>query len=288
MRAINPAFVYATVTGWGTHGPRAERPGYDSTAFWAGSGITGLMGDEDDFRPIFRPAAGDRTVGLMLLVSVLAALRMRDQTGEPQAAEIALQAAGMWTIASDTALVLATGRQPRRMSYRERQNPLSNAIYRCADGRWIQIAHPVPFPFAWPTFCKVIGHPEWAEEYDDIRKLKAAAVELSVKVQDVLIEHDVAYWAAKLDEAGLLSAPIPTIHEVVSSDQVRAMGWITELKSERWGTFEALDTPFKLPGTDTHARGPAPELGENTAELLDAIGVSEEERAQLAANGVFG
>ena len=66
------------------------------------------------------------------------------------------------------------------------------------------------------------------------------------------------------------------------------MGWFTTLEHPTLGRFETLDTPFKLYGADVGARGPAPEAGAHTFDVLAELGVGDEELAQLAADGVIG
>ena len=45
VRAASPRVVYASFSGYGTRGPDANRPGFDYAAFWARSGLMGLLGE---------------------------------------------------------------------------------------------------------------------------------------------------------------------------------------------------------------------------------------------------
>ena len=73
---INPKLVHATLTGYGTTGPEAKRPGYDVTAFFGRSGLYDASREGDDGTvPMARPAQGDHTTGLALVGAILAALR---------------------------------------------------------------------------------------------------------------------------------------------------------------------------------------------------------------------
>ncbi len=65
------------------------------------------------------------------------------------------------------------------------------------------------------------------------------------------------------------------------------MGWFTTLEHPTLGRFETLDTPFKLYGADVGARGPAPEAGAHTFDVLAELGVDDDELARLAADGVI-
>jgi crotonobetainyl-CoA:carnitine CoA-transferase CaiB-like acyl-CoA transferase len=98
MRAASPTIVYASFSGYGTRGPDQSRPGFDYAAFWARSGLMGLLGEPPSPPPLCRGGQGDHTTALNILAAVLAALRLRDQTNEAQHCEVTLQGTGMWTL----------------------------------------------------------------------------------------------------------------------------------------------------------------------------------------------
>ena len=74
---VKPDLVHATLTGYGTSGPDAWRPGYDVTAFFGRSGLYDAMREGNEgVVPMARPAQGDHTTGLALVGAILAALRL--------------------------------------------------------------------------------------------------------------------------------------------------------------------------------------------------------------------
>jgi len=87
VRATNPSIVYASLTGYGTVGPDADRPGFDYAAFWARSGIMATLGEPPSAPPLCRGGQGDHTTALNLVLATLAALRLRDRTGVAQPAQ---------------------------------------------------------------------------------------------------------------------------------------------------------------------------------------------------------
>ncbi len=287
VRAVNPGVIFVSFSGYGTEGPDANRTGFDFAAFWAASGIMGLLAEPDAPPPICRGGQGDHTTALNILAATLAALRLRDKTGEGQLVETTLQASGMWTIAGDIQAGLASHKDAPRMSRTSPTNPIWNS-YRCADDSWILLVMPVPFPNYWPRFCEMVGRPDWAERYTDLASLRAMTTELTAEIDPIMAQHDRAYWSAKMDEYHLIWAPVAKISEVVNSPQVRQMGWIAEIDHPEFGRFETLGTPFKVQGADIAVRGPAPTPGEHTFELLAEFGLTADEQAELAVQGVLG
>ncbi|MGI8927397.1 MAG: CaiB/BaiF CoA transferase family protein [Tepidiformaceae bacterium] len=289
VRAVNEKAIYVSFSGYGTRGPDEDRPGFDFAAFWARSGIMGLLAEPDAPPPLCRGGQGDHTTALNVLAATLAALRMRDKTDEGQHVELTLQATGMWTIAGDFAAGLVSKQNPPRISRKAPVNPIWNS-YQCGDGLWLLLVNPVPFPRHWPAFCAAAGRPEWAtdERYNDIPKLRAQTTALTEEIEGIMAEHPRDYWGAKMDEAGLIWAPVATMTDMIEDPQVHEMGWFATIEHPQFGSFETLDTPFKLYGTDTGARGPAPDLGEHTFEVLAEMGIEGEELDRLATAGVIG
>ena len=79
---VHPGLVHATLTGYGTTGPDAWRPGYDVTAFFGRSGLYDAQREGvDGIVPMARPAQGDHTTGLSMVAAVLAALRQAEKNG---------------------------------------------------------------------------------------------------------------------------------------------------------------------------------------------------------------
>jgi len=289
VREVNPRIVYASFSGYGTRGPDRDRPGFDYAAFWARSGLMSLLGEPPSPPPLCRGGQGDHTTSLNLLAAVLAALRLREGTGEAQHVEVTLQGTGMWTLGGDLQAALVAREQPARHDRTRPANPIWNS-YRARDGAWILLVMPQPDPHYWPRFCAMVGRPEWArdERYDTLLKRREHTVALTAAIDRLFAEHDLAHWSAKLDEHGLIWAPVATLPEVVDDPQAREMGSFTTITHPTLGSFETLDTPFRIYGAQVGARGPAPSAGEHTFEVLAELGIDDEELARLAADDVIG
>ena len=113
VSAVNPAIIYASITGFGA-GQGAALPGYDLIV-QAMSGLMSLTGAADG--PPYRAgvAVFDVMAGLHTAIAILAALRHRDETGEGQLVESSLLASAMSGLVNQASAVAAGGVVPLRM-----------------------------------------------------------------------------------------------------------------------------------------------------------------------------
>jgi crotonobetainyl-CoA:carnitine CoA-transferase CaiB-like acyl-CoA transferase len=113
IRAINPAVVYASISGYGT-AEGAKLPGYDLTV-QAASGLMSLTGDPDG--PAYRSGVSvfDITTGLQSVIGILSALHHREKTGEGQHIEVNLLMTALAVMANHSSTYVASGQVPFRM-----------------------------------------------------------------------------------------------------------------------------------------------------------------------------
>jgi crotonobetainyl-CoA:carnitine CoA-transferase CaiB-like acyl-CoA transferase len=287
VHAFNPRIIYASFSGYGTDGPEGDRIGFDFSAFWARGGVQALLGEPEAPPPPCRPGQGDHVTALNLLASVLAALRLRDLTGEGQTVDVTLVGTGVWSIGSDVSAALASRARPARHDRRRPPNPLRNP-YRCRDGRWVMLN--LNTQNYWPGFCRAIERPQW--EHDPrFATLEARAentAQLASLLDGVFAAHDAETWHARLDRERLVWAPVAELPEVIEDKTLRALGTFTRVEHPVFGSYETLSAPFHIRGADVAVRGPAPAAGQHTLEVLADAGFDEDEVADLATQGVFG
>ena len=286
LREVSPYVVYSVFSGYGTSGPDAARRGFDFTSFWAHSGIQSVIGEPPSAPPLCRRSQGDHTSALNLLAATLAALRLRDATGEAQRCEVALQRTGMWTIAGDVQRALVTGEQPPRHDRARPSNPIFNS-YATSDGRWLMLAMAQTDRY-WSRFCEMLERSDWIERYPDFTSLLEGGLDLAPEIERRFGEHDIAYWGARLDEFDMTWAPVAELPEVVKSPQLRHIGAFTAVDHPGIEGFETISAPFQIDGADMHVRGRAPDPGEHSHEVLRDFGLTAEEIADLAAARVLG
>jgi len=285
LKLVNPAIVHATLTGYGTNGPDALRPGYDVTAFFGRSGIYDAMRDGDEgIVPMARPAQGDHTAGLALLGCILAALRLAERTGEFQQVESSLYETAIWTQATDFATT-AVDRAPVRRRPREGElTPASNR-YPCGDGKWLVLNQLGRDSF--DKLCKALNTPDWLQDerfVDGGSRYRNMAV-LVKKIDAILATKSRDEWGAVFDANNIVWGPVLALDEVAGDPQAEAIGMFPEMEHPELGSYQTVRAPMRFFTAEVGPKGPAPVLGEHTVEILRDAGVQDEEVQQLLKSG---
>ncbi|HEU0053814.1 MAG TPA: CoA transferase, partial [Longimicrobium sp.] len=109
----NPRLVWCTVTGFGSDGPEAGRPGYDF-AVQARAGWMAITGEPAGAPQKVGVAAVDVLTGHNAAIAVLAALREGDRSGRGQRVEVSLFDSALAGLVNVTQAALVTGREPAR------------------------------------------------------------------------------------------------------------------------------------------------------------------------------
>jgi crotonobetainyl-CoA:carnitine CoA-transferase CaiB-like acyl-CoA transferase len=286
--AVNPKLVHATLTGYGTDGPDAWRPGYDVTAFFGRSGLYDAMREgEHGVVPMARPAQGDHTTGLALVGAILGALRLAERTGEGQVVETSLYETAVWTQATDYAIT-AMDRAPLRQRARENLIVPTANRYPCGDDKWVVLN--MPEASAWPRLCRVIGREDWLddERLQDIRGRFKHMPELVAGIDEALSSKTRDEWGEIFDLEGLIWGPVLGLHEVAVDAQAEAIGLFPEIVHEDIGSYRSVRVPMRFRDTDVGPRGPAPSVGQHSREVLEKLGLNKTEIDGLIAQGAVG
>jgi formyl-CoA transferase len=284
VRAVHPAAVYVSVSGFGNTvaTPYEGWPAF-APVVEAMSGIYELkrIGDEP---PMVAPvgALGDIGAALFAAVGTLAALRQRDRTGEGQRVDIAMFDAvvAMTDIVANFWSMGLRGGQ---------LGPLLMHGFRAADGWFIvQVGREAQFA----KLVELIGHPGWATDE------RFATRQGWLDHLDDVLRPAIEAWAGgrtkleaceALGRAGIAAGPCFTDDEVVHDPHLAARDMLVEIPRS-----DGVEQPVLTPGNPVKlsgvAQGPEtrpPWLGEHTDEVLRAeLDLDDEELVALRADGV--
>ena len=278
LRAANPRLVYAVITGYGLEGPDAHLPGFDVTAFWARSGI-GYMTAPKGAEPFQRTSGmGDHTTSLATVTGILAALFVRNRTGEGRLVQTSLLASGVYLMASDMAVQLQLGRVA---SVRPRGNPV-NALsnyFRTADDRWL-VHNPRGVGKDWEKLAEALERPDLNtdERFATGKARRKNAGELTVELDAAFARLPFEEVARRLNAADLVWAPMQTPAQAAEDPQIEAAGAFLKIDPGDGGElFRSPAPPARFPGADPQVRPRAPRLGEHTRDVLAELGYGQGE-----------
>lgn len=273
---LRPGLVHATLTGYGTSGPDAWRPGYDVTAFFGRSGLYDAMREgEDGVVPMARPAQGDHTTGLALCTAVLGALRLAERSGTGQVVETSLYETAVWTQASDFSVTAVDKAPVRRRARKQQLTPMTNR-YPCKDGQWVVFN--MLDAGAWERLCRALGREDWLqdERFDSARDRYRRMPELVDEIDAVLAARTRDEWGQIFDEHGVIWGPVLALHEVPDDAHARAIGLFPTIEHPELGPYSTVRAPLRFATAEVRPRGPAPRHGEHTRTLLAELGYPAE------------
>ena len=284
LRQDHPQLIHLTLTGYGNSGPDRDRLAFDHTAFFSRGGVIDMMGEPGQTPPAGRPGQGDHTTSLAILSSILLALRERDLTGEGQDISVALVHTAIWTMSSDLSVGLATGEVPGPIMRIETPSPLVGR-FRCSDDRWIMLT--MPADRYWDRFCGAMGRLDWLEDprFVDPETRAQHGPELMILCDDIFGSADSGVWAERLDAAGMVWGLIQNLEEVIDDPQSQALRAFEHVPDAKF-PFRTVSPPFGLDGSEMSVKGPAPEHGQHTAEILLEAGFTPDEVTRLYEQGV--
>ena len=285
LESLNPRLIYASFTAYGERGPEADKTGFDSTAYWARSGLMDLV-RADHTAPPSRSVTGmdDHPSAMALYAAITTALFRRERTGRGGLVRSSLVANGLWANGSLTQGALNGTVFPPRLPREQSPNPLTN-LYRCRDGRWLNLIILNERQFL--PLLDTLGCPELGADprFAQVPQRRTHHVELIELLDRQFAQRDLNDWRDRLDAAGITFGLVGTLADIAGDEQMRAAGALVPFAD---GSGLTVSSPFEIDGVTKVAPGKAPELGEHSREVLREAGFSVEEIERLAAGRVLG
>lgn len=287
IKARNPKIVYGSISGFGTYGPYCDLPAYDIVA-QSMSGIMWLSGAEGEPPIKIGTSIGDMIAGINLFGGVLAALRRAEQTGQGDFVEVSLVDSLISALQMDYINYLFNGEVPAREGNHYREwSPCG--VYRAKDGYYgIGVGSEEIFQ---RLVVSVLNRPDLAV---DPRFSSHAERVKNRKEFDVYLNE----WAEKrsveevfrtLRESRIPSAPVKTIADIVQDRHIAgARNMFPHYYQPDAGEIRIVNTPVRFHAAKEPGLGAAPELGENSREILrDILNLSETDIEHLVKSGTI-
>ena len=294
IRAINPGAIVVRAPAFGLSGPWRDRTGYAQTMEMA-SGLAWMTGQADQ-PPEIPNGPMDPIAGTHATIALLLALEYRRRTGRGMLVESpmiggALNVAGeLFVEYSANGVILHRNGNRSPDAAPQGCYESADTLPGTGDQRFVFVS--VASDEQWRSLCGLLDRPAWATDprLDTLDGRQAAHDELDARLADWCATQPADALVDRLIAVGVPAAKVLMQHEPGDIAQLAARRFWEEVEHPDTGTNTFMGYPARLDnGPSTLNRGPAPTLGrDNHAVLVDLLGVSEAEYAELEADGVIG
>ena len=284
IHRINPAVIFASLSGFGQTGPRKNEPGFDVVIQGEG-GIMSITGEPDGPPSKFGASIGDITAGMLAAQGVLLSLYHREKTGVGQMVDVGMLDGQVALLTYHANNYFGTGKlPPRRGNKHPSITPYET--YKCRDG-YFNLG--VGNDSLWRRFCDAMGlghikeDPKFAVNKDRVDN----RLELQEILDPFFAEKTVGETIETLRGAGIPCGPINNLEQVLNEPQILAREMVVDIDVPVAGPTKVTGVPIKLSETPGAVRTPPPTLGQHTEEVLESVlGMDEAQRNVLRDEGV--
>jgi len=286
LKAINPRLIVCSISGYGRGHAQEERPGYDFI-IQAESGFMAITGEREGEPMRLGVAFIDLVTGMNAVQAVLAALYMRERTGEGQSLDIGLNDSALFLLANVASGYLNTGKEHGRYG-NAHPSIAPYQIFACADGR---IAIAVGTDEQFRRFCRVIGLPQLSGDprYTTNRKRTEHRNTLLPLLEQHFAGLNLTKVLAELRAAGVPAGDVRSVGQALSSDIAELRQSVVSVPAPTIGTFRSVRSPLRMSASPTKEPTPPPAVGEHTDVVLAGhLGLQPEQIERLRSSGAIG
>ena len=275
---INPNLIYLSISGFGNQGPYAQSRVYDPV-IQALSGATDIQADRESGIPkMFRIVVADKVTSLTAAQAVSSALYAREKNSTGQNIKLSMLdsvIAFFWPEGM-TGLVF----RDNEFDVRKLQGS-QDLIYKAKD-RYITAG--AVSDAEWIGMCNALN---MQDLIDDERFSTSAARVINAEQRKEITGKEIAKWHSeeileRFQIEGVPSAPLLDRMELMDHEQIIANQTILREKYEGFGEVRQARPPALFEGTPSKIVRPAPKLGEHGQEILNDLGISQEDQKRMA------
>lgn len=272
LKQVNPSLVYGHASGYGDYGPYKEYPAVDIT-IQAMGGIMETTGFPDSPPVKAGPAISDFHAGSQLALGILGALLRREQTGEGDYIEVAMYDCLYPLLSSPVAAWVTESDVPPRTG--NQHSGMSIAPYNAYEVEDGYVTILCVNNAQWSDLLTLMDRSELIgeERFSSVVKRAGHVEEVDAIIEEWLEGKSKDDVIEPLRDAGIPSAPVQTLEEIVTDSHLERRGMLNYLPNQGIGkdTIPVPGMPIKFAKSEPAEVTPAPKVGEHTRETLSRI-----------------
>lgn len=281
---LNPKIITANAVGFSSEGPYAGLPAFDDT-IQAVSGMAAYQGAYSNQPSYTSGATADKVTGIMLGMSIIGALFNREKNGKG----IELEVPMMETMVDFTLVEHLYGFNfipPKAPPIYPRQSSPNRRPYKTKDG------YVAVLPYSdeqWLRFFKLVGKEEILKD-SQFSSLKSRNENIDLlyhMLSEELTKQDTNYWLKSLKQSDIPAAKVNFPEEIFEDEHLQETNFFRETQHPSEGKLLYPKFPVEFKNTDNGETLHAPNLGENTKEILVGLGYSDFEIESLASKNII-
>jgi CoA:oxalate CoA-transferase len=269
-----PRLVVVSISGFGQTGPFRDRPAYDMIVQAMG-GLMSITGESGGAPTRVGTSIGDIAAGMFGAYGAVAALYQRNRTGKGSHVDVSMLDGQVALLENAIARYVTTGEIPGPIGSRHPSISPFGA-FRARDGLLVIAAGNDAL---FRRLCETLGIPEVGRDSrfatNDDRCTRES--ELRAELERALSADDVDSWLVRLEAAGLPSASVNDVGEVLDHPQVRARNMVVPIEGPDFKGLMVAGNPVKLSTqAETSSVEPPPRLGEHRQRILEELGLARD------------
>jgi len=283
LKALKPDLIYASISGFGRTGPRANSLGYD-VILQAFSGVMSLTGEKGG-GPIRSPISPiDQTTGLHAFSGILAALLQRGATGKGTQLEVSLFETAVGFLGYNLQSFWEKGVQPEKCG----SGHESLCPYQAFEASDAPLMIGIANDNLWRRFCRAVGREELIEDprFRTNPDRVANFATTVATVQAIIETRPRDEWTTLLTGLGVPCAPINNLREMLDDPHTIARGMVLGYEHPTLGPMKSIAHPIVFDGAPRKVETPPPLHGEHTRRILATVGYDDTAIEAMVAKAV--
>ncbi|MBT4160544.1 MAG: CoA transferase [Gammaproteobacteria bacterium] len=278
--------IVAQLTGYGNVGPDRKRRGYDTTAWFARTGIMELAKKPGEAPPFPAGGVGDHASAMSLFAGIMMALYKRDREGKGSFVETSLVATGCWANGMQLQGAISGYDIAQALEKAGERSPFA-MVYTTRDDRHICLVLTNPEK-EFQEIAEALGHKDWSLEdrFSGIRSIMRHRDEIRDLFRKTIAGISLKDLCLALDEHHLTYGVVEGLMEVVNDAHLIENGVIVRTESEDPRFQWTIANPIKISDEETRSAIDPPVLGEETREILAEHGFTADDIERLVTDKI--